>query len=262
MKDPGRPLISVITAALCPSDRFLDDAYSSLGRQEVPWEWLLQIDGPEQGLPSFPDDDRVRVEANGLHLGTAGTRNRALARARGELIFALDADDVIAPRALPALCSALLSEDDDIAFAFGRAGELGEDGRSIPGSPSGYFKPGVVKPGTVERLWHETGLPPIHGTAVLWRKAVLAAYGGWPALLGSEDTSVIMAASLEHPVAYVEHDVVLYRRHAGQTTQAAPYHLYRQRNWDLVHLRLQGMRLTTRRRLPTPIADAAPRAPK
>src|SRR4051794_24314414 len=174
MTTPPHPLISVVTAALLPDEAFLRDAYSSLCDQEAPWEWLLQIDGGEEDLPTMPDDERIHVEANGLHLGTAATRNRALARARGQFVFALDADDVLVPGALLALSEALVS-DDRLALAFGRAADLLEDGRRVAGEQSPYFTPGVVEAGVIERLWHEHSSPPIAGPTVLWRTPVLAA---------------------------------------------------------------------------------------
>lgn len=235
------------------------DAYSSLCEQDAHWEWLLQIDGGQEDLPAMPDDERVHVEANGVQVGEATTRNRALGRAKGELVFGLDADDVLLPGALTALSEALLS-DDRLALAFGGVHHLDEHGRRVPGEKP-PFAPGVVKPGTAERLWHENSVPPIFGPSVLWRRSVLAAYGGWAALTGSADTSVIMAASLEHPTICVEREVVLYRHHPGQMTRSAAYHQNRQRNWDLIHLRLQGMRLTTGKPLPEAVAEVAPRAP-
>jgi hypothetical protein len=80
----GTPTVSVLTAARTPEPAFLLDAYASLRVQSgVGWEWLIQLDG-EMGHelpPEIVADHRVQVAANGRHLGTAATRNRALLRA-------------------------------------------------------------------------------------------------------------------------------------------------------------------------------------
>jgi glycosyltransferase involved in cell wall biosynthesis len=250
------PVISVITAAYRPPAEFVLDAYESLKRQtEARWEWVLQSDGSTDP-PGIPTDARLRYEQNGLRLGTAGTRNRALVRARADFVFTLDIDDTLRDSALELLLRAL-SPRDDAAFAFGRAVEQRTDPSHQ--TDSHLPDPGTVPPGTLERLWHENGIPPVPGTSVLWRKEYLAAYGGWAALHGSEDTAVILAASAEHPVICVRQEVTVHRRHPGQVTASAAYHRYRQANWDFVDLRLSAMRAVAGR-LPLTITGA-PRAP-
>jgi succinoglycan biosynthesis protein ExoO len=60
------------------------------------------------------DEPRLRILRNPRNLGPGGTRNAAIAAARGDWIAALDADDAYAPGRLPRLVGAALDGGFDI----------------------------------------------------------------------------------------------------------------------------------------------------
>jgi glycosyltransferase involved in cell wall biosynthesis len=233
--------IAVVTPVHEASLRFLPDAYESLCEQDAGWRWSVQLDGLGLEVPgALRADPRVQVESNGRPLGTATTRNRALIRSGLDLVFALDADDRLIPGSLSALASAL--RGSRAAFAFGRSLSWFEDGRRELFRPVG-LEPGVLAPGALEALWRERSGVPLHGASVLWRREHLLAHGGWAALAqSSEDFAVVLAAQLHAEAVYVDADVVLYRRHAGQTIETPYYHEHRPRNWRFVHERLLALR--------------------
>jgi glycosyltransferase involved in cell wall biosynthesis len=238
--DAGDPTVSVITAAFEPDPRHLIAAYESLRGQEPSWEWLVQFDGPDQALPpSIDGDPRIAVDHNATRVGAAISRNRALARSRARFVLSLDADDVLLPDALRVLCRAL--GERDLAFAFGGSVELLPDG-VVHSTPYDTFRPGLVPSGQVERAWEREDAPAIRGGAVMWRREYLLAYGGWAALLGSEDTAVLLAASVRHPSVYVGRDVLMQRRHDGQLSETAAYREARALEWRFARERAASLR--------------------
>ncbi|MEV4611045.1 glycosyltransferase [Kitasatospora sp. NPDC049258] len=217
------PSISVLTA--CRSNRVgtLPAALASLTAQRrTDWEWVLQFDGPIPALPEPLDRTRAagRLTVGGADrpggYGPAEARNRGLARCRGALVQNLDSDDELEPDALSALADTLLRHPE-AAFAAGDARDLLPDGslRSVPSQ----LRPGLLAPGEVYRLWRTepaTYSVPLHPAGVMWRRAVLLEFGGWPALWGMDDTALLMAVSAVRPGVYIAADTLRYRLHDGQ----------------------------------------------
>jgi hypothetical protein len=120
------PRVSVLTATFEAPEAHLLAAYSSLlhGNSDVPWEWIIQIDGLGAHVPvALRDEPRISLGANGAHLGPAATRNLALTRVRSQFVQNLDSDDCLLPGTLRALSTALEAHHD-AALAFGRDVEL------------------------------------------------------------------------------------------------------------------------------------------
>jgi hypothetical protein len=231
------PLVSIITAGFAPTADFLNDCWKSISAQQLPpgWEleWVIQEDGAEPELRDrLPSDDRIRYEANGVHLGIPSTRNLALCRARGDLVRNLDQDDVLTPGGLAVLVEAL-EEYPDCVWAVGDVADLHPDGSHGPFDPSSYtdgaprlepafsslIEPGRVEAGHLLRVWNESGVFPIHCSGIALRTPVARAFGGWAALPRSEDLSLVTAISTFYPGVYVPVVTFLYRRWEGQTTR-------------------------------------------
>lgn len=215
--DQTKPLISVLTATSGQRGSFLVDAYRSLCRQSVDWEWVVEVDGAISAPPSeLARDVRISWAAHDRVLGPAASRNRALARCRGDLIQNLDDDDLLYSGALEALSDALATHRS-AAFAFGDAVDFFEDGteRRVP-LP---FDHGLVAPGKVVAEWRhgpDDYFVPLHPAGVMWRKDVLMAYGGWTGLWAMDDTAIVMAVSTLNASIYIGRDTLRYRRHGGQ----------------------------------------------
>lgn len=227
-------IISVITPTYNPDPEYLLAAYNSLVTQELPegwrWEWIVQEDGPtrqaEDILPS--DDDRI-VFGRGRRGGVAITRNLALSTAQGELVKNLDHDDI--------LTQGVLSRDirnltrfPEARWTTSKVLDLMPDGKTVefPHDPPN----GVLKPGVVFDHWrsHNYRLP-VHPTTICIQRSYVVALGGWMASPGSDDTGMIIAASLLSP-GYFDREVgLLYRKWEGQET-AKPGH-FEPTEWTL-----------------------------
>lgn len=115
----GPPRISVIIPSF-NAGAFLSDALrSALNQDPPPHEVIVQDGGSTDGtialLQSF--GERVAWVSTPDH-GQADALNKALARATGDLILWLNADDVMMPGAI-ASASAAFASDPSLEFAYG-----------------------------------------------------------------------------------------------------------------------------------------------
>ncbi|GIF12693.1 glycosyltransferase family 2 protein [Actinoplanes teichomyceticus] len=257
-------MISVITPALPHHVDLLARAYDALLRQDVDWEWLIQIDGAadepvEQRIPGAATDHRVRVAANGERLGISATRNRALLRSAGRWVAPLDADDEYFPDALARLCEPL-RERPDLGYAFGESIDLFPDGKRLARFTRRPYAPGPVPRGRPEEVWRLHKNLFFHPGAAMYDRTWLLAAGGWPAGTEMEDQDVLFAVSTFVPGWYEPRPVYLYRQHAGQTVRSARFEANREdyRRWS--HHRLVALR-TLRGDDPRTLRDLEPPLP-
>ncbi|MCP3819429.1 glycosyltransferase [Streptomyces sp. A3M-1-3] len=220
--------VDVVTAVHAPYAVFLPFVWQSLYRQShSAWTWLVQIDGPPEGVLEAlracgaARDRRVVVAAHGTTEGPAVTRNVALGRATAPLVQNIDADDELEPDALAVLTGALTAHPG-AGFAVGHARDLMPDGRlhehALP------VAAGVLPRGVLLDLWTAEGAGhrlPVHPAGTMWRRSLLLALGGWSALRGMEDTSLLMAASASAEGVLVDAPTLRYRRHAAQRSKQA-----------------------------------------
>ena len=156
------------------------------------WEWVLQIDGEGEQPLEFFEDARVRAQNNGVLLGAATTRNRALMRLRGEMVFNHEEGDFLRPGALATLAETLAGTGE-AAFVVGRARRQ---------SGAHPHLEGTVEPGALFDAWVADDLTvlPVYPNAILWRRNILLAAGGWPARTDSaENVALLMTAAERWP---------------------------------------------------------------
>ncbi len=219
-------LVSVITPVHAPSLPHLRDAYESLRAQELPdgweWEWLVQEDGQagilHEALPN--DDDRIRL-GMGRRGGPGVARTLALARATGTLVKVLDADDLLTPGVVERDIKAL--EDPDIDWSTSRVLDLLPDGTTagFPGDPP----PGRIARGAVLDYWRSHDYrASVHPATLCIRRDLVLALGGWMALPASEDTGLLIAASVVRDGHFTHEVGLLYRKWPGQAT-GQPAHI-------------------------------------
>ncbi|MCX4724899.1 glycosyltransferase family 2 protein [Streptomyces sp. NBC_01306] len=217
--------IIIVTAVHAPSARFLRDAYASLCAQELPggweWHWLIQEDGTtDEVAPYVPDDQRITF-GQGRHGGPGVARTIALARADGEYVKVLDADDQLPPGAL-ARDLAALEADQAIGWATSRVLDLLPDGSTagFPGDPDH----GPVDRGAVLDYWaaHDFRAQ-VHPATLFVRRDLLVALGGWMALPASEDTGLLLALNSVARGWFSSDVGLLYRKWEGQATGQAAH---------------------------------------
>lgn len=245
------PLISIVTAVLAGIDDHLGELYESLVTQEMPtgwrWEWVLQEDG-ETGDPlaRVPSDDPRILPGTGPHGRAPAARTLALSRVRGELVRAVDADDVLPDDAL-ARDIAAITENPGIAWCVSPAVDVLPDGslRSGPRDPH----PGQLPPGHLAE-GERTGLLQVLGVTMCAHTGLVRALGGWPAL-PSEDVALLLAAEAVSTGWMIGEPGLLYRRWPQSATshvdkaQPAPAEPHRNVMLDRVDaLRATGWRWT------------------
>lgn len=222
----GERVLSVVTPIFEPQPDYLTQAYESLVGQEMPagwaWEWVVQEDGRTGEVARLlPPDPRVRVGMGRPHGGVGQTRNMALARSRGELVKAFDGDDVMAAGCL-ARDIEVLSREPGVQWTTSRALDLLPDDSTVASRHDP--EPGRLEPGFVADYWRTHGYRlPVHGVTLCMRRPLLVALGGWMGVPGSDDTGLLVAASVVAP-GYFHGEVGLYyRKWPGQVTAQAAH---------------------------------------
>ncbi len=220
-------IISVITAVHAPGAEYLPEAYKSLAEQKLPdgweWQWVIQEDGETTAVaPYVPDDARISF-GQGRAGRAAMARTMALARARGEFVKVLDADDMLMPGALARDLSAL-SDHANIGWATSRVLDLLPDGSTagFDQDPPG----GPIETGAVLEHWKAHDFrAQVHPATLCVRRGLLLALGGWMALPASEDTGLLLALNAVSRGWFTPEAGLLYRKWPGQvTSQAAHTH--------------------------------------
>ncbi|MEU6406337.1 glycosyltransferase family 2 protein [Streptomyces sp. NPDC046985] len=219
-------IITVVTAVHAPAAEHLPAAYKSLTEQDLPtgweWQWAVQEDGETDAvLPYVPEDERVSF-GQGRAGRVAMARTMALARAQGEYVKVLDADDMLTPGALARDIEAL--SRPDIGWATSRVLDLLPDG-----STKGFDQDppaGPVERGAVLDHWEaHDHRAQVHPATLCVRKDLLMALGGWMALPASEDTGLLLALNAVSRGWFSAEPGLLYRKWPGQvTSQAAHVH--------------------------------------
>ncbi|MGI9099033.1 MAG: glycosyltransferase family 2 protein [Solirubrobacteraceae bacterium] len=219
-------LISVITAAHPPTIPYLRDAYDSLERQALPpdwdWQWVVQEDGQTgQVAAALPDDPRI--SAGSSRKGGPGVaRTMALARATGSLVKVLDADDQLLPDTL-ARDITVLTDHPDVGWTTSKALDLLPDGSTVAWDqddpPEGRLDSQHVFQYWLDHAHRAQVLP----STVCIHRELLLAVGGWMALPASEDTGMLLAASVLSPGYFIADNGLLYRKWPGQSTAQAAH---------------------------------------
>lgn len=149
--------------------------------------------------------------------GQAVAKNTAIARASGDVVAFLDADDLWYPaklaRQLP------LFDDSRVGVTFTDHAVIDTDGREVPTGPRGGHM--AFRRGRVTRYLGYENFIPFSGAAV--RRGLLTASGGFDTSLGMGiDWELWLRLSLECDFAGVEERLFAYRiGHSGQMSKNA-----------------------------------------
>ena len=209
------PAVSIVLATHDDA-RWLDGAIASVRRQTLAdWELLVADDGSSDGTRSVvarhADDGRIHY-LPGPHLERAAARNRGLAAAQSELIAFLDADDRWQPEKLARQVAALATAPDVglcyTAARFIDAADVPLDIRKPPRAVAGHVFPALMRGNFIILA------------SVVARRRCLAEAGGFDETLpvyACEDWDLWLRIARRHPLAIVDEELTLYRRHDGNT---------------------------------------------
>jgi len=225
--------LTIVTPIYNPDPEYLTAAYESVVSQELPdgWqlEWILQEDGRTGILEKLLPAHACLSFGDGRHGGVALTRNLGLGRSAGELVKNLDQDDVLTPGVL-ARDIEVMTENPDVAWTTSRVLDLLSDGSTVgfEGDPPH----GRLEPGVVLGHWraHNFRLP-VHPTTICIRRSLLTAVGGWMGVPGSDDTGMLIAASVLTTGFFHGEVGLLYRKHGGQESAGTGH--YEPAEWHI-----------------------------
>lgn len=221
------PTISIITPVYKPEPEYLIAAYQSLKDQVLPagwqWEWLLQEDGDTRAAETIIGHDTRINYGTGRHNGVAITRNLALAQANGELVKNLDQDDILTPGALRRDIEELTRpHHPEVRWTTSRVLDLLPDGSTT--SFSDDPERGRLQPGVVLDYWRTHGYRlPVHPTTICIERELAVLLGGWMSVPGSDDTGLLIAASMMSTGFFIDETGLLYRKWPGQASAQASH---------------------------------------
>jgi GT2 family glycosyltransferase len=195
----GEPLASVIIPT-CDRVVLLKDAVESACRQSYPnLEIIVVNDGKTDPSAALPRDPRVHLVVDGRRRGQAGARNLGVARARGEVLFFLDDDDLYLAHHVERLMAWLRESAAMFAYSDTRAVIESFDGQARRTLMCGEPFPGI--PFSRARL-HVRNHIPVTGWAV--RRPLFDLLGGFDSnLVAAEDWEFLLRAAQYGELAYL-----------------------------------------------------------
>lgn len=228
------PVVSVLVPAY-RAGAFVDRALGSVVAQSFGEFEVVCVDDAspddtcERLLAWQARDERVRVSRNSTNRGVTGNWNECLARAAGEFVIKLDADDAFQPSTLEQLVSALEA-----------AGVVGAGVRTLVCDPElnvigGYPSDEALRREGIDPYsdhvlpcarWYSIaaeGVQLWNGDAFMVRRSLLEEVGGLDERLGcpSDTDLLIRLLETEGRFAHVAYPGLLYRRYEGSTSDAA-----------------------------------------
>lgn len=222
-------VVSVITAVDPERSTYLPETWESLRAQQLPvgwsWEWLVQCDSvareDQDVVRSVLPSDDARISFGASRKGGPGiARTMALARASGDLVKTLDADDRLTPGALARDIFGL--SQPGVSWAASRV----VDDRDGVRSPHYPYDPraGRIRSGAAYHAYtQESFRILVHPATLCVSYATLVALGGWMALPASEDTGLLMALDAVSDGWFTDEVGMIYRRWEPQMSASAAH---------------------------------------
>ena len=229
------PLVTIVTPSL-NQGRFLGETIASILGQDYPHlEYLIQDGGStdESAAVAAAFGDRLTWISE-RDTGQSNAINRALHRARGEIVGWVNADDVLLPGAITTIVEAATRRPD--------AGLYFGDGELIDEHGCLLQRIAVPNPLPLWDLVHHTF--PIVQPAAFFRRAVFERVGGLQEDLSyTMDWDLVIRLAKLAPFEYVPAALARQRIHGGTKTATGGFQRYRE---ILSILRRHG-----RRRIPS-----------
>lgn len=204
-------------------------------------------------------DLRVRYHRNARNLGGSANHNVVVHRSRGEYFVWASHDDLRAPAFLER-CVPPLDARPELVICFGRTREVDAEGTPLPTRP---FDPRTEAPRPSDRfrglIGMEHRLDPIYGVIRLGVLRRTPLEGPYP----DSDRVLLAELALYGPFHQVDDELLLRRRHAGQSTRVFPGRHQRTQWFDpeardplvFPHFRQFREYLASIRRVPLPAAE-------
>lgn len=205
----SEPTVSVVMAVLRPDRRQFEEAVRSVLRQTMADFELIVVEDPPatRDLLAAFDDPRIRLLSRPAAGRLGGALNAGINAARGELIARLDADDIATPERL-AKQVAFMRAHPDAGVYGSRIAVIDDTGQVI-----GRRRYPLVHAEIAAALQQYNA---ISHPAVMFRKSVVLAHGGYDETIAAEDYDLwcrLAVAGVRF--ANAEEELTLYRFHGG-----------------------------------------------
>lgn len=211
--------LGLVTSVLPSRSQFLAEAARGLLAARALAEahgwrlsWHVAIDGPGE-MPKIVSDTVVNLAAR---RGIAAARNVALAMADVEWVLPLDADDTLDPDGLVAVLVLLAGLAPEVGWL--SANRLLMTGERTPHWRSEPYQWSV---GELAESWRAPF--PFHPNAIIARRGLVLACGGWPAIPTNEDLALCLSMSERAPGFSTEKVVGRYRVWTAQEVNSSSY---------------------------------------
>ncbi|HEX5385659.1 MAG TPA: glycosyltransferase [Gemmatimonadales bacterium] len=209
--EPG--LVSVVIPCYNAEAYLAAAIRSALNQTHPAIEVIVVDDGSSDGsrLVAASFGDRITLLAE-PHRGGNAARNAGVARARGEYILMLDADDVLGPTCAASRAEVLAAEPE-VGLVAGHYREIDAAGALLPRIPE-VRRLGPLAPfrQAVRRNWG----PPV---GWVFRREAYERCGGFDPLLRScQDWDFVIRVALRYRIAYVPRAEAFYRKLPGSVS--------------------------------------------
>ena len=209
------PAISVIMAAYNGAD-LIGDTLRSLQAQSFGDFEVVIVDDcssdDTRGIVRAFGDARIKLISQATNQGVVAARNRAVAESRGRYIAALDHDDLCHPDRF--LRQITYLEANPGTVLLGTAASILEDGVVHPGILAPVSTPALIE-------WLLRIENPLVWSSVMMRGDAARRLDPFtrPDMVFAEDFDVYHRIARFGPIARLDEELVIYRRHTGGASQ-------------------------------------------
>lgn len=230
--------LGLVTSVLPSRSQFLPDAARSQLEARVLAEahgwrlsWHVAIDGPGE-IPHITPDTMVRLAAR---RGIAAARNVALAMAGGDWVLPFDADDLLDPAGLMAGLDSLTGLGSEVGW-------LSANRRLTTGERTPHWRtePYRWAVGELAESWRAPF--PFHPNAIIARRALVLACGGWPAIPTNEDLALCLSMSERAPGISADAVIGRYRVWDAQEVNLSSYTVDKVTSFTLIERLINTLR--------------------
>lgn len=237
--------VSVFTPLYSAGNPYIAETYASLCAQtHADWEWLLLLNNGGSPPPEALADPRVRIFARDELSGVGALKGWLCSKASGEILFELDHDDALHPRALEAVDAEVSAGADFVYSDFAEFNSEAKTPNVYSGaygwkaypvtSPWGGALVAMRAPECTPQNLRSILWSPNHLRA--WRRSFYESLGGHNAQLPlADDHDLVVRTYLQGgAMVHIPRCLYFYRVHAQQNvkTQNAAIQEWAGRTYD------------------------------
>lgn len=212
-------LVSVVIPTFNRRDFVVSAVNSVLAQTYQPIEIVVVDDGSSDGTVDALHEafgNRVRVVALPQNLGRSTARNKGWELAQGELVAFLDADDIWLPEKIAKQVPAFA--DPRVSLVHTWAGKIDVNGNALEAESAQMAREFAI---ALKRGYDYGGITEtwcrLYTSAAMVRRSALSTGGFDPGISSFEDWDVLWRIARDGRVVTIAEQLLLHRRHEGNT---------------------------------------------